>query len=235
MAITFVLTPCFGAGAQFFDGSGVPLAYGFLYSFLAGSTTPEDTWTSHTGAALNPNPIVLDSEGRVPEEVWINLAKKYKFRLENHLHVEVWTKDYIYHYVTPTVTPPTPPTQVPELTTPWQFMNAAQIADVKARTLSLDVTEAIQTAIDYVYAQLSTTSKPLGQLYIPAGAYRIEDTLNYKGITIIGAGGGSPNAPVTTAPTLLSWFGAPGPMMIFGANGGAPISGGGGWDFALDG
>ncbi len=242
MAITVVLIPCFGAGAQFFDGSGVPLAYGFLYSFLAGTTTAEDTWTSHTGSVLNPNPIVLDSEGRVPEEIWGNLAKKYKFRLEDHLHSEIWTKDYIYHYITPVVPPPTPEDQVPEITTVWQFMTDEQIADVKARTFLLDCTEAIQTGIDYVRQQLATTSKPLGELYIPAGGYRIEDTLIVNGpITIIGAGEGSPNDPSTGLPnavkpaTDIKWYGSADVMMIFGANGSTPFAGGGGWGWALDG
>lgn len=227
MAITYVLTPCFGAGAQFFDGSGVPLAGGFLYSFLAGTTTPEVTWTSHTGAALNSNPIVLDSEGRVPEMVWINLAKSYKFRLEDHNHVEIWTKDYIFQYFTPAVPPVPPPTDVPELTTVWQFMTPQQIADVKARTFTLDVTVAIQTGIDYVAAQLATTSLPLGKLYLPAGGYRITAplTVTLPGVIVEGAGmGGDWTPPITD----IQWYGGADDGLVFGtvANG-LPFYGGG--------
>ena len=56
-----VVTPT--AKAQFIDAAGVPLAGGLLYTYAAGTTTPQTTYTDSTGATANSNPIVLDSRG----------------------------------------------------------------------------------------------------------------------------------------------------------------------------
>jgi hypothetical protein len=63
--------PLAGAGWQFFDNNGVVLAGGKLYTYDAGTTTLRATYTDSTGATPNSNPIVLDSAGRVPNEVWL--------------------------------------------------------------------------------------------------------------------------------------------------------------------
>lgn len=84
-----------GAGWQFFDDSGNPLSGGKLYTYVAGTTTPAVTYTSISGAATNTNPIILDSAGRVPEEVWLVSSQNYKFVLKTSTDVTVWTKDQI--------------------------------------------------------------------------------------------------------------------------------------------
>ena len=48
-----------GAGAQFFDNNGVPLAGGLIYVYDAGTTTPAATYTSSAASTNNTNPIVL--------------------------------------------------------------------------------------------------------------------------------------------------------------------------------
>lgn len=50
----------------------------------------------------------------------------------------------------------------------FDFMSKAQIADVQAGTLALDVTAAVQTAIDKSYGK---------KLFFPRGAYKITSTL----------------------------------------------------------
>jgi len=99
--MTIVLTPCFGAGAQFFDLNGDPLSGGLLSSYLAGTTTPTTTWTSHTGATANTNPIILDSAGRVIEQIWIDVTLQYKFVLADSNAVQIWEKDYISWFTSP--------------------------------------------------------------------------------------------------------------------------------------
>ena len=84
-----------GAGAQFFTNSGVPLAGGLLYTYNAGTTTPAATYTSNTGVTPNSNPIVLDSAGRVIEEIWLTTGSTYKFILKDSTFVQIWSKDNI--------------------------------------------------------------------------------------------------------------------------------------------
>jgi hypothetical protein len=71
-----------GAGWQFFDNSGNVLAGGRLFTYAAGTTTPLASYTSSTGLTANANPIILDSAGRVPNQVWLTDAVLYKFVLE---------------------------------------------------------------------------------------------------------------------------------------------------------
>jgi microcystin-dependent protein len=84
-----------GAGSQFFDNSGVPLAGGLIYSYLAGTTTPLVTYTSSTGLTAHPNPIVLDSAGRI-NEVWVAEGTNCKFVLKTSTNVLIGTYDSLF-------------------------------------------------------------------------------------------------------------------------------------------
>ena len=84
-----------GAGWQFFDNNGTILSGGKLYTYSAGSTSPLATYTSSSGATLNPNPIILDSAGRVPAEVWVNSSSIAKFVLKDSTDVLIGTWDNI--------------------------------------------------------------------------------------------------------------------------------------------
>lgn len=79
--MTVSLSPVGGAAGQFFDSNGNPLAGGKLYSYAAGTTTPQITYTSATGLTANTNPIILNSAGRVPSEIWLTDGVEYKFGL----------------------------------------------------------------------------------------------------------------------------------------------------------
>ena len=85
-----VVTPT--AKAQFIDAAGIPLAGGFVYTYAAGTTTPQATYTDSTGATANSNPIVLDSRGEA--NIWLGSAT-YKFTLCNSVNTEIWTVDNI--------------------------------------------------------------------------------------------------------------------------------------------
>jgi hypothetical protein len=93
-----------GAGAQFFDSNGAPLAGGLLYTYNAGTTTPVSTYTSRSGAAYNTNPIVLDSSGRTPAEIWLEGGVLYKFVLKDSTFVQVGSYDNIPAVNDPTTT-----------------------------------------------------------------------------------------------------------------------------------
>jgi len=80
------------AKAQFIDAAGVPLAGGFLYTYVAGTTTPQATYTDAAASTPNSNPIVLDSRGEA--NIWLTGAS-YKFKLTDANGTEIWTVDNI--------------------------------------------------------------------------------------------------------------------------------------------
>jgi hypothetical protein len=66
---------------QFFDpnNSGSPLIGGLLFTYAAGGSTKQATWTDSTQSVQNANPIVLDGNGAC--YVWLDPTKSYKFVL----------------------------------------------------------------------------------------------------------------------------------------------------------
>lgn len=93
--MTVNLSPLAGAGWQFFDANGDPLSGGLLYTYAAGTTTPATTYTSSSGGTANSNPIVLNSAGRPPSQVWLNSTDTYKFVLKTSANTDIWTMDNI--------------------------------------------------------------------------------------------------------------------------------------------
>lgn len=87
------LSPLGGAGWQFFDNNGVPLSGGFIYTYVAGTSTQLATYTSASGSIANSNPIVLDSSGRPPNEIWLTGGISYKFVLQTSAAVQIWSMD----------------------------------------------------------------------------------------------------------------------------------------------
>lgn len=85
-----------GAGAQFFDNNGNPLAGGKIYTYAAGTTTFAATYTSSSGSVANSNPIVLDSAGRTPAQIWLTEGSSYKFVLQTSLGTTIKTDDNIF-------------------------------------------------------------------------------------------------------------------------------------------
>jgi len=90
------LSPIGGAASQFFDNNGVILSGGKIYTYAAGTTTPQTTYTSSSGATPHANPIVLDSAGRVPGgEIWLTDGLNYKFTIETATAILIGTYDNI--------------------------------------------------------------------------------------------------------------------------------------------
>ena len=94
--MTVNLSALGGAGQQFFDNNGNVLTGGKLWSYQAGTTTPQTTYTSASGATAHTNPIVLDSAGRVATgEIWVTAGQNYKFVLMTSTNVTIATWDNI--------------------------------------------------------------------------------------------------------------------------------------------
>lgn len=84
-----------GAGWQFFDNNGTILSGGKLYTYNAGLSSYLTTYTDSNGSTPNPNPIILDSAGRVPNEIWVNSSAIAKFVLKDSNDVLIGTWDNI--------------------------------------------------------------------------------------------------------------------------------------------
>lgn len=93
---------CAGAAAQvqpitqphqhFVDSSGNPCAGCSLYSYAAGTTTPQATYTDSSGTSQNTNPIVLDASGSA--NIWLG-SSAYKFTLVDAQGSTLWTVDNV--------------------------------------------------------------------------------------------------------------------------------------------
>jgi len=91
------LSPVGGVAAQFFTNNGVILSGGKIYTYTAGTTTNQATYTSSNGGTAHTNPIILDSAGRVPGgEIWLTGTTQYKFVLHTSLNVVIATYDNIW-------------------------------------------------------------------------------------------------------------------------------------------
>jgi hypothetical protein len=93
--MTVYLSAFAGAGAQFFTDDGAVLSGGKIFSYAAGTTTPETTYTSSAGTVANANPIILDSDGRLPNDMWLSEDTTYRFVLKDSDDVQLGSYDNI--------------------------------------------------------------------------------------------------------------------------------------------
>jgi hypothetical protein len=63
-----------------------------VYTYIAGTTTPQATYTDSTGATPNANPTILDSRGEA--NIWLG-GSTYKIKLTDANDVEIWTVDNV--------------------------------------------------------------------------------------------------------------------------------------------
>jgi hypothetical protein len=85
-----------GNGVSFLGVTGLPLSGGKLYSYQAGSSTPLATYTTVSGLIANANPIILGTDGRAPNEIWLTFGYNYKFILQDANNATIATYDDIY-------------------------------------------------------------------------------------------------------------------------------------------
>ena len=75
------------------DENGAPLAGGFVYTYISGTTTPLATYTDAGGGTANTNPVVLDSAGRC--NMWLLTDYEYKFVVTSATGTPVYTVNNI--------------------------------------------------------------------------------------------------------------------------------------------
>lgn len=59
VAVTLMPVP----NPQYFDNAGLPLAFGCIFTYQLGTTTPLASYTDRTGGVQNANPVILDASG----------------------------------------------------------------------------------------------------------------------------------------------------------------------------
>jgi microcystin-dependent protein len=76
---------------QLLDTNGNPLAGGKIYTYQAGTTTLQPTYTDSTGTVPNSNPVILDAGGSA--SVWTDTALAYKFIVKDSNDNYLFTSD----------------------------------------------------------------------------------------------------------------------------------------------
>lgn len=95
---TVFLSPI-GNGFNFLNGVGsLPNSGGKINTYLAGTTTPQATYTTSAGSVTNANPIVLNIAGTPVDsgnivEIWLVQGLAYKFVLTDALSNTIATYD----------------------------------------------------------------------------------------------------------------------------------------------
>lgn len=106
---TVNLSPLFN-GQTVFGSTSLPLASGKIYTYQAGSSTPWATYTDANGNVANANPIILGTDAKLPNELWLQSGYSYKYVLKDENDVIVNTYDNIAGILTqiPTTSPAVP-------------------------------------------------------------------------------------------------------------------------------
>lgn len=71
---------------QFFDASGRPLAFGCVFSYASGTSTPLATYTDSTGSVQNQNPVILDAGGYAgsgSSGIWLQAGTTYTLKVKS--------------------------------------------------------------------------------------------------------------------------------------------------------
>jgi hypothetical protein len=178
------LSPVGGAAAQFLDNNGNPLTGGKLFTYEAGTTTPQATFTTFVGNVAHANPIILDAAGRVPGgEIWLTPSLDYKFSLFTSADVLIATWDNIVGingtgFATNANAVAYDPagSGAVQTTVQTKLRESVSVKDFGADPTGLtDSYAAIQAAEDYA----TSLGAPV-ELFFPAGVYAISASIEKK-------------------------------------------------------
>jgi hypothetical protein len=89
--MTVILSP--SPVFQAFAPNGQPLVGGQLFTFAAGTTTPQATFIDSTQTTQNTNPVILNSMGQA--SVWLATNQAYKFVLTDQFGNQISTTDQV--------------------------------------------------------------------------------------------------------------------------------------------
>jgi hypothetical protein len=217
---------------RFYDNNGRPLANGLLYTYAAGTSTPKDAYTDAAGLVPHDNPIRLDAHG----EATVYWSGNYKLDLKNEHGVQItgypvdnfntdpaglWGAVSAFMatlassigaslvgFLQAGVGAVLRTVQDKERDTVnvFDFMSAAEIADAKTGTPTLDHTAGIQRAIDYAQSLVIASADGVGDQVggcdvLLRGVFRVTGPLRISksNVSVIGQGGTTIYADYTSS------------------------------------
>lgn len=77
---------------QYFDSDNKILSGGKVFYFNAGTSTPKVTYSDEAETIANPDPVVLDAAGRLPNVFFTGTAKQI---LKDSNNVQIWERDNV--------------------------------------------------------------------------------------------------------------------------------------------
>jgi hypothetical protein len=165
------LSPVGGAAAQFFTNTGAVLTGGKLYTYAAGTTTPQATYTTSSGSTARTNPIILDAAGRVSGsgEIWLTDGVSYKFLLRDSNDVLIATYDNI-DGINQTVN-----AENVVYDPPFNGATQTNVEAKLAQTISIKDFGALTTnsASQNATALLAAEATGANDIYVPPGTYNV--------------------------------------------------------------
>jgi hypothetical protein len=248
------ISPVAGAGWQFFDNNGNPLSGGKLFTYAAGTTTNQATYTTSDGTfgTEHTNPIVLDAAGRVANgnEVWLVAGLQYKFVLKTSLGVQLWSVDNISGNGDPASVFYAP--GVSSLLTPGPLTVKSALDQITnddngssvigflsptlgsiSRTVKSKLEDACVSVKDYGAvgdgvandtAAIEAALAASNTIFFPAGEYLISGNINIQNKTLLGNSWRDTTIQLSGSNTNT-------PMFINSANSGSAWGSGGGFTF----
>jgi Pectate lyase superfamily protein len=194
---------------QFTDNNGAPLVNGTVGTFQAGTNIPAPTYTDSTGSQPLQNPIPLNARGEPQNTagtsvgIWGPPNTAYKFVVSDAAGNVVRMLDNVIAPLTSftltqaaigAVLYPQTAAEIAAAVTPTNYayppLNVLRYgADP---TGNVDATAIINNAISVAFRQNG------GSVFMPAGTYKISNTITMQdGVSILGAGCGSNATPCT--------------------------------------
>lgn len=179
---------------QFFTASGQVLAGGKINTYVAGDSVPQATYTDNTGGTPNPNPIILNSNGRVPNPIWLTAQVTYRFVVTDSNNNVITTLDNIsgindVNLGTP-VTPAGTVMLFPQTTTPtgWTRINTYDDAAIRVVGSGVPGNGGANGFLSKLVNQISVDSHTVSLAEIPSHSHDFttrQDNLQPSGGTTV--------------------------------------------------
>lgn len=171
---------------QFFDNAGHVLNGGKIFSYAAGTTTPQDTFTDNTGGTPNANPMILGTNGIFAGAIWLTSQLTYKFVITDSNNNPMATIDNVSGINDVLLTSPTPAGTVmifPQSTAPtgWTRQNVNDDSAIRIVGSAVPGSGGSNGFISKLINQITLDSHTLTQGEIPSHGHNLNTNQTTSG------------------------------------------------------